>query len=424
MVLRVERKLFVIEQPIFPAPPTTSKYLRSGMRYMMLIMRFLVLFSKLNAKGKGKGKSKGKDKSYIPKPKNPKPSAKEHPTKDDACHHYKEVGHCKRNYPAYLAELIKKKKQVGTASSSAYTSITPQHNGVSERRNRNLLDMVDKIPYELWYGKVPKLSYLKVWGYVEGFKPPKEEVVFVPRSARTHRTPDCLSLNVEVEEHSLGDLNEPNNYKAALLDPESDKWVDAMKAKMQSIKDNQVWCLVDLPSNLAKVYTQTYEVDYKETFSPIADIRAIWILIATVAFYDYEIWKMDVKNAFFNCCLNEDIYMVQPEGFVDLNHPKKKFILRLGIVPRINEPIKMFCDNSAALLIANEPGVKRGARHYHRRYHYVRECMKLGEINLLKVHTDDNLTDPFTKALSKRKLTQHVTSKGIRITSSFMWICV
>ncbi|GJV68777.1 retrotransposon protein, putative, ty1-copia subclass, partial [Tanacetum coccineum] len=72
----------------------------------------------LNAKGKGKGKGKEKDKSYIPKPKNPKPSAKEHPSKDDACHHCKEVGHCKRNCPAYLAELIKKKKQVGTASSS------------------------------------------------------------------------------------------------------------------------------------------------------------------------------------------------------------------------------------------------------------------------------------------------------------------
>ncbi|GKF01196.1 retrotransposon protein, putative, ty1-copia subclass [Tanacetum coccineum] len=72
----------------------------------------------LNAKGKGKGKSKAKDKIYILKPKNPKPYAKEHPAKDDACHHCKKVGHYKRNCPAYLAELIKKKKQVGTASSS------------------------------------------------------------------------------------------------------------------------------------------------------------------------------------------------------------------------------------------------------------------------------------------------------------------
>ncbi|GKC73376.1 hypothetical protein Tco_1119259 [Tanacetum coccineum] len=69
------------------------------------------------AKGKGKGKGNGKDKSYISKPKNPKPSTKQHPTKNDAYHHCKEVGHCKMNCPAYLAELIKKKKQVGTASS-------------------------------------------------------------------------------------------------------------------------------------------------------------------------------------------------------------------------------------------------------------------------------------------------------------------
>ncbi|GJZ02505.1 retrotransposon protein, putative, ty1-copia subclass, partial [Tanacetum coccineum] len=62
------------------------------------------------SKGKGKGKGKGKDKSYIPKPKNPKPSAKEHPTKNDACHHCKEVGHWKRNCLAYLSELINKKK--------------------------------------------------------------------------------------------------------------------------------------------------------------------------------------------------------------------------------------------------------------------------------------------------------------------------
>ncbi|GJR28359.1 transcription initiation factor IIB-2 [Tanacetum coccineum] len=73
----------------------------------------------LKAKGKGKANGKGKDKQvYIPKPKNLKPSAKEHPAKDDTCHHCKEVGHYKRNYPAYLAELIKKKKQVGTASPS------------------------------------------------------------------------------------------------------------------------------------------------------------------------------------------------------------------------------------------------------------------------------------------------------------------
>ncbi|GJX58831.1 retrotransposon protein, putative, ty1-copia subclass [Tanacetum coccineum] len=73
----------------------------------------------LNAKGKNKGNGKGKDKKvYIPKPNNPKPAAKERPAKDDACHHCKEVGHWKRNCPVYLAELQKKRKQVGSANSS------------------------------------------------------------------------------------------------------------------------------------------------------------------------------------------------------------------------------------------------------------------------------------------------------------------
>ncbi|GJT18598.1 retrotransposon protein, putative, ty1-copia subclass [Tanacetum coccineum] len=78
----------------------------------------------LKAKGKGKANGKGNDKQvYIPKPKNPKPSAKEHPAKDDTCHHCKEVGHWKRNCPVYLAELLKKKKQVGSASSSGIFTI-------------------------------------------------------------------------------------------------------------------------------------------------------------------------------------------------------------------------------------------------------------------------------------------------------------
>nr|GEV28831.1 hypothetical protein [Tanacetum cinerariifolium] len=286
---------------------------------------------------------------------------------------------------------------------------TSQHNGVSKRRNRTLLDMVqsmmnlttlplsfwdyaldavarifnmvptkkvDKTPYELWFGKVPNLSYLKVrgcealmkrdtpdklqqrsikcifigylketMGYysyfppenkivvaseipieVEGFEPPHEEEAPVRRSERPHRAPNRLCLNVEVEEHSLAELNKPANYKAAMLDPESNKWLDAMNAKMQSMKDNQVWRLVDLPPN------------------------AIRILIATVAFYDYEIWKIDVKTAFLNGYLDEDIYIVQPGGFIDPKHPKKVCKLQRSIYglkqrswnKRFDEEIKKF----------------------------------------------------------------------------------
>ncbi|GKF41534.1 retrotransposon protein, putative, ty1-copia subclass [Tanacetum coccineum] len=80
----------------------------------------------------------------------------------------------------------------------------------------------------------------KIYAEVEGFKPPQEEIAPVCRSVRTHQDPEHLCLNVEMDEHSLGDLNEPANYKAALLDLESNKWLDAMNVEMQSMKDNQV----------------------------------------------------------------------------------------------------------------------------------------------------------------------------------------
>ncbi|GKF44456.1 retrotransposon protein, putative, ty1-copia subclass, partial [Tanacetum coccineum] len=134
---------------------------------------------------------------------------------------------------------------------------------------------------------------------VEGFEPPQEE-------------PNRLCLNVELVEHSLGDLNEPTSYKAAMLDIESNKWVGAMNAEIQSMMDN-----------MQKGYTQLYGVDYEETFSPVADIRDIRILISIAAYYDYEIWQVDVKTSFLNGYLDEDIYMVKPEGFVDPNHPRK-----------------------------------------------------------------------------------------------------
>ncbi|GJZ74943.1 retrotransposon protein, putative, ty1-copia subclass [Tanacetum coccineum] len=63
----------------------------------------------------------------------------------------------------------------------------------------------------------------------------------------------------------------------------------------------------------------------------VAEMVMTMILIAIAAFYDYEIWQMDIKTAFLNGYLDEDIYMVQPEGFVDPNHPKKVCKLQRSI---------------------------------------------------------------------------------------------
>nr|GFA01177.1 hypothetical protein [Tanacetum cinerariifolium] len=355
---------------------------------------------------------------------------------------------------------------------------TLQHNGVSERRNRTLLDMVRsmmsqktlpksfwdyaletavcilnmvptkkvvKTPYKVWHEQALKLSYLKVWGCdalvkrdtltkPDKLKPrsikcifigypketmkhsfyyppknkvlvarnaeflenslitqeesgsledleivqeedvhhsidaslnhkdddqeidePQSDIVPIRRSTRTRHAPDRMCLYIDAEEHELGDLGEPANYKAALLVPESEKWLNAMNVKMQSMKDNEVWVLVELPPNgktvgskwlfkkktgmdgvvhtykarlIAKGYTQTPGIDYEETFSSVADIRAIRILIAIAANYDYEIWQIDIKTAFLNGYLNEKVYMKQPEGFVNPKYPNRNVTSR------------------------------------------------------------------------------------------------
>ncbi|GKB08140.1 retrotransposon protein, putative, ty1-copia subclass [Tanacetum coccineum] len=82
---------------------------------------------------------------------------------------------------------------------------------------------------------------------------------------------------------------------------------------------------------IAKGFTQTYGVDSEENYSPITKIKAIRILIAISAFYDYESWQIDVKTAFLNGRLNKDIYMVQPEGFVNPKHPRRVCKLQRSI---------------------------------------------------------------------------------------------
>ncbi|GJZ07563.1 retrotransposon protein, putative, ty1-copia subclass [Tanacetum coccineum] len=78
---------------------------------------------------------------------------------------------------------------------------------------------------------------------------PQNVRVSIRRSARIPQAPDRYGYYVDVEEYELGDLDEPPNYKDALADQESGKWLEAMNTEMQSMKDNQVWYLVDLPSN-------------------------------------------------------------------------------------------------------------------------------------------------------------------------------
>ena len=74
---------------------------------------------------------------------------------------------------------------------------------------------------------------------------------------------------------------------------------------------------------MAKGYSQREGIDYEETFSPVAMIKSFRILLSITAKLDYEIWQMDVKTAFLNGNLDDDIYMEQPEGFIEKGQDNK-----------------------------------------------------------------------------------------------------
>jgi hypothetical protein len=74
---------------------------------------------------------------------------------------------------------------------------------------------------------------------------------------------------------------------------------------------------------MANGFKKIHGIDYDETFSPIAMLKSIRILLAIAAHFDYEIWHMNVEMAFLNGNLTEDVYMTQPKGFVDPKYAVK-----------------------------------------------------------------------------------------------------
>ena len=121
-----------------------------------------------------------------------------------------------------------------------------------------------------------------------------------------------------------------------MSDIDSEKWLNAMKLEIDSIHSNQVWTLIDPLEDIVPIgckwiykrkigayenveiykvrlvvkdYSQRENIDYQETFSPIVMLKSICILLVVAAYYDYEIWQMDMKTIFLNGYLEEDIYM-------------------------------------------------------------------------------------------------------------------
>ncbi|WVZ57628.1 hypothetical protein U9M48_007990 [Paspalum notatum var. saurae] len=129
---------------------------------------------------------------------------------------------------------------------------------------------------------------------------------------------------------------EPTTFKEAEQNP---CWCRAMLEEMRSIEDNKTWSLVDLPAGhkpiglkrtvvtstaalsskarlVAKGYVQRQGIDFDEVFAPVARMESVRLLLALAACEGWEVHHMDVKSAFLNADLVEEVYVSQPAGFI------------------------------------------------------------------------------------------------------------
>ncbi|GKF31036.1 retrovirus-related pol polyprotein from transposon TNT 1-94, partial [Tanacetum coccineum] len=79
---------------------------------------------------------------------------------------------------------------------------------------------------------------------------------------------------------------------------------------------------------VAKGYAQEEGIDFEESFAPAARLEAVRIFVAHAAHMSFLIYHMDVKTEFLNGPLKEEVYVAQPEGFIDPDHPEKVYLLR------------------------------------------------------------------------------------------------
>jgi hypothetical protein len=176
--------------------------------------------------------------------------------------------------------------------------------------------------------------------------------------ARVRRAPKRFDDECLFTESLLDDIDEPKTFKAACRDAHASQWEHAMRDEFNSLIKNNTWELVPRPTDknivgnrwvykvkrasdgsverfkarlVAKGYSQAEGIDYGEVFSPVARFPTLRTLLAFANAHDLEIHHMDVTTAFLNGELDCEIFMEQPEGFVDATHPDYVCKLKKGL---------------------------------------------------------------------------------------------
>lgn len=180
---------------------------------------------------------------------------------------------------------------------------------------------------------------------------------------------------------NLDSVTVPIHIEEAWEVPE---WRDAVMEEMRALDKNQTWKVVDLPRGkkpvgckwvftvkfradgtidrykarlCAKGFTQTYGIDYTETFAPVAKLNTIRVLLSLAANWDWPLHQLDIKNAFLNGELEEEVYMTFPPGFRKRGEENKVCKLQKALYGLKQSPRAWFSRFSKVLI---KEGYKQG----------------------------------------------------------------
>nr|GFA91065.1 retrovirus-related Pol polyprotein from transposon TNT 1-94 [Tanacetum cinerariifolium] len=126
---------------------------------------------------------------------------------------------------------------------------------------------------------------------------------------------------------------EPKNVKEAMTDP---AWIDSINKFRLVVRG----------------YRQEERIDFEESFTPVARMEAIRIFLAYAAHKSFMMFQMDVKAAFLHGSLKEDVYVCQPEGFIDANHPSHVYKLKKALYG-LNQALRAWYDELSKFLLQN-----------------------------------------------------------------------
>ncbi|GJY53727.1 retrovirus-related pol polyprotein from transposon TNT 1-94, partial [Tanacetum coccineum] len=197
---------------------------------------------------------------------------------------------------------------------------------------------------------------------------------------------------------------EPKNVKEAIQD---ESWTMAMQEELNQFKSNDVWSLVPPPKNqtiigtkwvfknkldengvvsrnkarlVAQGYNQQEGIDFDETYAPVARLESIRILLVYACAHNFKLYQMDVKSAFLNGFINEEVYVAQPPGFIDSEKPNHVFKLKKALYGLKQAP-KAWYDRLKAFLIDHESTYQELCDDFSKIMHDEFEMSMMGELN-------------------------------------------